>query len=353
MADVLVTGATGFVGGAVVYRLLHEPRVRSIAVLARASSEIRARERVLASARRFGALPPAAAEIDVLAGDLADVTLSRRVVDSVTHVVHAAACTSFRARRVAWRTNVEGTRRLALQLRGGARLERFLYVGTAYACGARTTPVVREDDPPAGAHVAEYTRTKLEAEAVLASMEGLPCVVARPSMVIGHTTLGVAPSASLFWYSRALAMAGIAPYADARKGDIVSVDYVADALVELLFRPTLSFALYHVSAGAAAAVRWDEIRTRLAGPHSRSMAVAAEALAGHPAWRRVVVDDARFRRGVEACARFSALPIEYFSNERLLAEGFAAPLPFTSWIDRCLATSDRTVIEQLRDDGVR
>ncbi len=122
-------------------------------------------------------------------------------------MIHAAACTSLVSVYEARRTNVVGTRVLAQQFCGARKLARFLYVSTGYRCGALEHAVVREDDASSPRHVVEYTRTKAEAEATLQAMSDLPLVIARPSIVVGHTRLGVGPSASLFWYYRALAQA--------------------------------------------------------------------------------------------------------------------------------------------------
>jgi nucleoside-diphosphate-sugar epimerase len=195
MTTVLLTGATGFVGGATAARLLRDERVERLLVLVRATGLEHAGVQLCKSLARFGVEP--LSRIEILRGDLERCLLSKEVLRKLTHVLHAAAHTSLRSRRTVWSANVEGTQTLANVVTRAPKLERFLFVGTAYRCGALSESVVGEDDLAAETHVAEYTRTKAEAEQLLERM-ALPLVIARPSIVVGHTRLGVAPSASLY-----------------------------------------------------------------------------------------------------------------------------------------------------------
>jgi nucleoside-diphosphate-sugar epimerase len=345
-----VTGATGFVAGATAFELLHDNRVERLLLLARGASAEHARERVRCSLQRFGELPARWRDVTVLVGDLGTVELAPSLVDAVTHVLHAAACTSFRSVREARRTNVHGTAALAARFARGRRLERFVHVSTAFRCGAVAERFIHEETPASPEHVAEYTRTKQEAESLVEWMDGLPWVIARPSVVVGHSSLGVKPSSSLYWYYRALALAGIAPFPEDRRRDIVSVDYVAKALRHLLFLESPRHRHFHVSAGEGASVSWGELRAAFGGS-APSRLVASSQLSKHPVWRQLVGEDSRFLAGLDACSRFSALPIEWFSNERLLASGMFPPAPFTQYLPRCLETTDRGLLELMTDDA--
>jgi thioester reductase-like protein len=95
MRIVLVTGSTGFIGGAVAAHLLaSDPGLRLIP-LVRAASREGARLRVAASLGRFldaGALEAAMARVEPLVGDLLDPgILDDRRLAPVTHVLHLAA----------------------------------------------------------------------------------------------------------------------------------------------------------------------------------------------------------------------------------------------------------------------
>src|SRR5262249_20415268 len=148
-------------------------------------------------------LEPALGRATVIHGDLTDPgTLDDPRLDGVTHVLHLAANTSFRSVRGVRHTNIDGTLALAHRMRGAPGLVRFLHVGTAYLCGADPPRVVPEDDYPRPGirHLAEYTSSKAECEMLLERLAPeLPLVVARPSVVVGHTRLGCLPSSSIFW----------------------------------------------------------------------------------------------------------------------------------------------------------
>src|SRR5262249_7696316 len=157
--------------------------------LVRGRDLVHARERLTASLSRFGVAADTVQRIDVEHGDLE----SFEPPTNVTHVLHAAANTSFKSTPSVWRTNVEGTAKLAERCSRLRSLQRFLYVGTAYRAGVLDARVVAEETPASDQHVVEYTRSKAAAEARLLGLR-LPLVIARPSIVIGHTELGVSPS---------------------------------------------------------------------------------------------------------------------------------------------------------------
>lgn len=340
MAHVFLTGATGFIGGATAWRLLHDPRVESVLALVRGP---RAEERLNQSVSRFGDFDRA--RLRVLEGELLKFELEPTALDQLTHVIHCAACTSFRSIQRVRRDNVEGVAALAEQLEQAPRLLRVVHVGTAFSCGQVQRAVVREDDPPAARQIVDYTQSKAEGEALMLET-ALPVVVARPSIVIGHTRLGVAPSASLYWYYRGMAEAGVSSFGDDHRRDIVPVDYVADALVHLAFA-TLSRRCFHVSAGEASAVPFGEIRRALGGVDCE--VVEPAQLAAHPRWDRVGAD-AAFRTGVEMMSHFASAGVQWFDNTRLIDSGMPPPPPFTSYLERCRQTSRATVRQQLTDD---
>jgi nucleoside-diphosphate-sugar epimerase len=355
---ILVTGVTGFIGGALAARL--ENDAARIVALVRAGSREEGRARLEQSLSRFDGAERASVAVgrmEVVTGDLSsESTYGDSLFDRVTHVVHAAACTSFGSTRDVWRSNVLGTALLAKRMAEAPRLERFLYVSTAYCCGDRPGTAVFEDDSPRAEHsyVNAYSRSKADCERALFSREcGLPVIVARPSVVIGHSTLGVAPSSSLYWYYRALAMLGAGPFELQSRRDIVPADYVADALAFLLKLERPRHRVYHVSAGAEAAVSIEEILKGLAGEAGWKRATPAELselterILPHvrtPAEARQVLF------GVAATAKFGALGVDYFDNSRLLAEGFRAPPRFTDYLSKCVSSSAQTVFEQMVDE---
>lgn len=359
---ILLTGVTGFLGGALAAELFRGGH--QLVAIVRAKDEGEARARIVRSLARFTGTTTAttaAAAMKVVVGDLtAPETYRHALFDRVTHVVHAAGCTSFAPKIEVWRTNVEGTEKLGRRLLRASALQRFLHIGTAYSCGDRPAPVVHEDDAPRRhhGHVNEYARSKAHAELLVREMGfGERLVVARPSIVIGHTRLGVAPSSSLFWYCRAMAALRRGPFELADARDIVPVDYVAEALAFLLLAESLREATYHVSAGAAGSRSLREMLLALGWREDDGWRrVSASALVAMQADLRPLVDDGRqarkLARALGACAQFGELGVQYFDNGRLLAEGFRAPPSFVDYAPICLQSSGAaSLYEQMIDEA--
>src|SRR5712692_11055267 len=136
---ILITGATGFIGGAATAQLLLRPLPCRVLLLIRAENQEAAIARARESLIRFedrNLLEPGWRRCEIILGDLTDPNaLADSRLDEVTHVLHLAAKTSFRSVASVRHTNILGALTLAHRMRRVPKLERFLYVGTAYICG--------------------------------------------------------------------------------------------------------------------------------------------------------------------------------------------------------------------------
>lgn len=383
---ILLTGATGFIGGASLARLLESRADTTLLLLVRGESPTAAVRRVLSSLARFVALPTIESSLKscwVVNGDLtnpadfADEHLQRAVclgrsdnlhpptaprLDDVTHVLHLASNTSFRSVRGVRHTNILGTLMLAHRLRRTARLQRFLYVSTAYLCGDICKTVVSEDDSPQidRRHIVEYTSSKAECEMLMTkTAPELPLVVARPSVVVGHTRFGCLPSASLFWFYRTVDLLRRFNRSLDTREDVVPVDYVAEALLFLLLKPALRHGCYHVSAGLRSCVTWHEIAAGFAECYGERAEnpwriVDFETIEGERHRLAPLLgpgDEEHLLMALRLYFQFSALDVEVFDNARLLAEGMPAPPKFTDYLPLCATQpTGRSVYEQMRDD---
>src|SRR4051794_34923375 len=143
---VLLTGATGFVGSAVLARIL-ERSDRPVVALVRARDDAAAADRLRAALLDAGAID-LAGRCTAIAADLEhdDLGLSLRTLEELARVcdevIHCGASVSFtlpldEARAI----NVGGAARMAeladrAASRGGG-LRRFVHVSTAYVAGDR------------------------------------------------------------------------------------------------------------------------------------------------------------------------------------------------------------------------
>ena len=286
---VLVTGATGFVGGEVVARL--RARGASIVALVRDPSR-------------------APAGVETVVGDVTDPLRVDGPLDE--------------ARRI----NVGGTERvLDLAASTGARL---VHVSTAYVAG-RHDGRFRERQLDAGqAFRNTYEETKAEAEALV---HAAPRTVAlRPSIVVGDSRTGRTTSFNvLYWPLRAFSRGLLdeVPASPDGRVDVVPVDFVADAITHVtLKRPDVRGALNLVAGDAAvtnqellelACATLDRPRPRLVAPtEDHPLArVSSEAALYLPYFTMGVVFDDTRARAILDPAGIAAPPLrDYF--ERLV-----------------------------------
>ncbi|HQA68934.1 MAG TPA: SDR family NAD(P)-dependent oxidoreductase [Aggregatilineales bacterium] len=167
---VLVTGATGFIGGHLARRLHNDGA------------------HVLALERRPGSADGLrAAGIEVVRGDITDrQRMAEIVAQGVEVVMHIAAWLGRGDVKNAYPVNVTATRDLA-EVSAAAGVERFVFTSSISVYGIRggrdvdeTTPLKLFNYP--------YGDTKIQAEAALrqvAAETGLKAVIVRPGMVYG------------------------------------------------------------------------------------------------------------------------------------------------------------------------
>lgn len=166
----LVTGGTGFVGGAVVRELLR--RGHGVRVLARATS-------------RTGALEKLGVEI--ARGDILDGASIARALEGCDTLFHAAAIYEFwvRDRELLTRTEVDGTRN-AMEAVLAAGVERVVYTSSSLVVGEKSGEVGNETTVHRGYFLSPYEEAKYRAEQVVRQYrDRLKIAIVRPAAVIG------------------------------------------------------------------------------------------------------------------------------------------------------------------------
>jgi nucleoside-diphosphate-sugar epimerase len=278
----LVTGATGFVGGALVLELLDRTRDEIVA-LTREKSRGDAHHRLVASlhsaARAYGR-DPSDLPFHRVRGLAGDVTLPCCGVEGDVRadvLWHAAASLRYEDRYAdeIRATNVAGTRHV-IELARSAGVRVLNQISTAYVSGKRQGHILeeRQDDSGAQNH---YERTKVEAEALTQAAEGLSVRILRPSVVVGHSrTLAATTFSGLYGFTRQMMQyrgvlermqAGlyrtrrmrIAVSADAPI-DLIPVDRVAAQAAVIGLRDDAS-GIYHLAQGEGSPTVGESIRT--------------------------------------------------------------------------------------------
>jgi nucleoside-diphosphate-sugar epimerase/predicted dehydrogenase len=173
--DVLVLGATGFIGRELTLRLLERGRV--VRVLARNPGK-------LADELRD-------ARVQVLAGDLARPDDRARALEGIRQVHHLARPTTVKLWPEYVEHDIEITRQLAEACLAGG-VERLVYTGTidSYYAGVKAGTIT--EATPLDPNIRRrnyYARAKAAAEVLLLGLHRtrkLPVVIVRPGIVIGR-----------------------------------------------------------------------------------------------------------------------------------------------------------------------
>lgn len=260
--DVLLTGATGFLGGEVAVLLSQSPRIRHLYCLVRANDAQAASDR-LARVFKFHGDDYDRAKVIAVVGELTDKSLAeqlrnRQELKEVGTVIHAAADTSFSPVRAAAieRVNIGGTRHILDWARTLPGLQTFVYVGTASICGTQlANRHVYEDESPndQASHLVRYCYTKMVGEMeVRRAIPDEKLLVVRPSIIMGDSRAWRPRSYVILWALAVLDAIRLIPANPLSNVDVVPVDYAAKAVVELLFARR-NWTTYHISSGRESA----------------------------------------------------------------------------------------------------
>jgi nucleoside-diphosphate-sugar epimerase len=209
----LVTGATGFVGAALVLELLRRGSGSIVALVrpGRESAAERLSRALTAAAVAYGA-PELVGAIErrcvAVEGDVTRPGCGAPALPSRRYqrFWHSAASLAFEDRYAAEirAVNVDGTQNaLALAARAGV-VEAFNYVSTAYVAGAREGLVGAAAVVDARPNNL-YEASKIEAEAAVAAERRFYARILRPSIVIGHSeTLAATTFSGMYGFLRRL-----------------------------------------------------------------------------------------------------------------------------------------------------
>ncbi|WP_055494254.1 non-ribosomal peptide synthetase [Streptomyces sp. TP-A0356] len=258
--EVLLTGATGFLG-AFVLRDLLERTGAVVHCLVRAADPQAAEKRLRHTLDRYGLASVWRADrIRPLPGDLArprfgltpeDADRLARTVDAVFHVGASVNLTWPYERLKA--ANVDGTAEV-LRLAAAHRTVPVHHVSTVGVYPPAGPPFGRisADTPRGDGSLLRhgYARTKWVAEALVdeARRRGLPVTVFRPTRISGDTTTGVCQTSDFLWLLlKGCLQVGAAPDDYTSAFDLVPVDGVSAAVVSLAVDPATAGRTYHVS----------------------------------------------------------------------------------------------------------
>ena len=167
----VVTGATGFLGSALVTELVK--RRQSVRILARDEKKAR---------QLFGDA------VTIIPGEITEALQVQRAVDGATTIYHLAGRLYHPniPAELYRQVHVEGTRTLLKACQGQSLLRRIVHVSTTGVHGVTGEVPATEDAPFAPTNAYEATKLEGELLAFKAYQEqGLPVTVVRPGLVYG------------------------------------------------------------------------------------------------------------------------------------------------------------------------
>ncbi len=291
-----VTGATGLVGGWIVHQLLEQGW--HVRVLTRQESV-------------------SLQDVEVLTGDLKNISLLKEFVEAADAVFHCAA--ELRDETLMHSTNTAGTNNLLTAMEGQG-IAYFCYLSSAGVVGPVTFPEVNEETPCYPSNT--YEKTKYEAEQMVFSADlGVNVCVLRPTNVFDARNPGI-----LSLLLRQSLMDKLKLILKGNEGaHLVHARDVASAALYFLYRPLVQPQLFFVSCDS------DE-RNTLAGVYKLLSSICGKkrstsvfALPNNfPYLIRMLIRG----KSLHGCVRFS--------EEKLRSTGFVFPLGFEEGlIDVC------------------
>lgn len=242
----LVTGASGFVGGNLVDRLVR--RGYRVTCLLRSTSN---RQWI----NRY--------RINYVEGDITQPETLQQALRGVDYVFHLAGLTRAADAEKYELVNARGTRYLLETcLERNSNIRRFVYCSSLAAAGPSLdgVPITEESAPHP---ISDYGRSKLQAEAILRGrMETLPITIIRPPVVYGPRDKDV------HFYFRVL-QSGLFPKLGAhdRRLSLVYVKDLVEGMIQAAQSENAAGQIYFLTDGQPHS--WDAISMRIAASVAR------------------------------------------------------------------------------------
>jgi len=180
--QILLTGATGFLGKEFLLQASQDPRIETVYCLIRPKNAESPRQRGEELLKALGFDTVQASKFKFIAGDVEQDGLGvseedyRSIEASITHVVHAAANVSFdETFEAAFEANVEGARHamkfsLKLQNAVDSRFVTHVAIETAYVHGRTHGRLGKENDP---VFPNDFFNNNYELTKAIASIDGI------------------------------------------------------------------------------------------------------------------------------------------------------------------------------------
>ncbi|MGB8234202.1 MAG: SDR family oxidoreductase, partial [Methanobacterium sp.] len=269
---VFLTGATGFLGTQIVRRLIKKENI-SVIVLVRGQNFEDAHRHLrrawwewpdlmeeIVEQKKFTTEDLNISKICLLNGDISKEGFGLKndeynyLIDTVTHIIHAAADIRLNApiedlRKI----NVTGTKNLVkfgLDIHKNHGILRFSHLSTAYVAGGQDGLISENSLNDDYGFLSNYEQSKYEGELIV-KRSGLPISIFRPGMVVGDSTSGYVKTFNTIYVLIRLYLSKklpLLPVSEDSKINLVPVDYVADSVVKLTLDENAEGFTFHLTA---------------------------------------------------------------------------------------------------------
>jgi nucleoside-diphosphate-sugar epimerase len=346
----LITGASGMLGGAMtaqVFGRFEHPLV----FLVRADSRDHAVDRLVENTQRY--IPGAMAHerirdalrmqierSEIIVGDMLYPEqwagdMNDELPAKIDRVIHCAANTFFGARQD-FVTNLNGARNI---LESFPDVSRFVHVSTAFLCDSSANGhMITEQEFARKKQITPYGEAKAATESMLKEeFPNRPIVVARPSILIGHSILGCMANPSLFWVFRLCMQMQKVGWKNDTYCDSVPFDYYAASALEhlaycdqerldLLKTKDSPHPIVHISTSEASST-WGQCFESMARVRGLDGGLPEELC--RLTFRRAVP---RWAGSMSFYQKYVELSIR-FSNKKLMSTGFREPPKLRLWYE--------------------
>ena len=261
---ILLTGATGLVGGLLLRRLAEENADRTIYALVRrldTKADLKNTHFVLGEMAQPGL---------GIAEDLYS-----QLSASIDTIVHCAACTKFTLPlAVSRQANVLGTANIVEFARRCSQLKMLLHVSSTYIAGRKAGPLRETPMTKPDGWFNPYEQSKFEAEQLICDHAiGISWVIVRLSMIVGNSCTGHISQLNYFHQLLRLVPHNPFPFIPGDPGalvDLVADDWVTDALFSIVNGDVNSGgSVFHLCAGPAQSLPAHEVVDLVFQSHRR------------------------------------------------------------------------------------
>lgn len=173
---IMLTGATGYIGGNLLQKLIAREDIEKIHCLVRNPNKLN---------------PKTHPKVAIFSGDITDKDSLLKAMKGTDLVFHLAAFYQLGISKSEIKNmesiNIEGTRNV-LQAAKELNIPQTVYVSTVYALGETSEEIADENFKHRGSFTSHYERTKYEAHKVAEEFikDGLPLSIVLPSGVYGE-----------------------------------------------------------------------------------------------------------------------------------------------------------------------